>query len=110
MAKWIIAAIVVLALGLFLVIGRSMLLVPDEPIRIVRSIDVLNSADADATVAVLPAGEPVRVTACRNLTDDQVYRVRTPAGVEGFVADGRFTLQREPFLQSLTSFERVVCW
>ena len=110
MAKWIIAALVILALGLFLVVGRSMLLVPNEPVRIVRSIEVLNSTDADALVAVLPAGEPVRVIACRNLTDDQVYRVRTAAGVEGFVAGGRFTLQREPFLKSLTSFDRVICW
>lgn len=88
---------VLLVFGLaYLILGQQMILVPSEPVHLVADLESRNSTDPKDILAIVPAGEPMSVTACRNLVDDQVYRIKTNAGVEGYVAHGKFVLERKP--------------
>lgn len=110
MKKWVWgAAVGPAAVVAFLAIGREMVLVPAEEVRIVADIESINASDPSKVVAVLPAGQAVPITACRNLSDDQVYRVKAPSGVEGYVAGGRFDVKRSSWRASLGK-RRVVCY
>lgn len=97
-------------LGIFVVgffgFGSEMWVVPNEPVQLVADLESRNSTDPAVTIAILPVGERVRVTACRNFVDDQVYRVVTGSGQEGWVARGRFELDQTPHW----GLDSVVCW
>lgn len=110
MKKWAwVAAVSLAVVGAFLAVGREMVLVPAEEVRVVADIESINASDPSKVVAVLPAGQPVPITGCRNLSDDQVYRVKASSGVEGYVSGGRFDVRRSSWRDSLGK-DRVVCY
>ena len=103
---FLIILLIVVCLAFF---GQQSILITTEPVRIVNDIDALNSLDPAKTVAVIPKGQRLRVTACRNLVDDQVYHVITESGVQGYVAGGRFTIERKPYWRSPCG-KIVICY
>ena len=108
MLKWIIIVVLSFAVAAFIFLGREMVLVPEESVRVVDSLESLNIADPAKTIAWLEPNQPVKIVECLNLIDDQVYRVKTPSGIEGYVADGRFAIQRKSFWESISG-KRVIC-
>lgn len=108
MWKWGLPVIAVLIVTAFFVLGREMYLVPSEPVRLVANLHDRNTTDPTKTIAVLVTGLPVSIIECRNLVDDQVYRVQTMTGVEGYVVEGRFKIESKSSLNLLGS-NRVIC-
>lgn len=108
MWKWGAVAGVTLALTAFLALGREMHVVPIEPVRIVKDVSDRTLSDVGKTLAVLPPAEPVLVTECLNLVDDQVYRVKSAEGQEGYIASGRYRVERKSWWDSLGG-TRVIC-
>jgi hypothetical protein len=109
MWKWGLTAIGLLGLATFLALGREMYLVPGEGAVIVADIDMRNTADPSRTLAVLPAAQPVPILECRNFKDDQVYRVRTQTGIEGYVVAPSFRVEIRSWWDSLGG-DRVICY
>lgn len=108
MLKWVIIVLLLIAAAAFIGLGREMVLVPAESVRVVESLEALNISDPEKTVAWLEPNQPVTIIECLNLVDDQVYRVKAASGVDGYVAGGRFEVQRKSFWESISG-KRVIC-
>src|SRR5262245_49141813 len=104
--KIVLGLVLVLLVAAVSGFGSEMWIVPTEPVQLVADLESRNSTDPAVTIAMLPVGERVRVTACRNFVDDQLYRVVTDTGQEGWVARGRFELEQTPHW----GLDSVVCW
>ncbi len=101
MWKWFLLLIFTVLFAGLLIFGRTMVLVPAESIRIVADMKSINSREPEKKIAMIPKGQSLRVIGCRNLVHDKVFRMITDNGVEGYVAGGRFVVERQPIWESL---------
>lgn len=106
--KWGAFLATILFVVAYLSIGRVMYIVPSEKIGLVHDIHDRHTADPGKYIATLDPNRPVLIIECLNLVDDQVYRVVTDAGEIGYVADGRFLIERRTAIESLGG-PRVIC-
>ncbi len=86
-----------------------MRVVAKSPLRVVQSLDSRNLQDSAETVSTLAPGRTVNVVACKNLKDDQVYRVQLGDETHGWVVGGDFEIQHNPSWSGWDG-PRVICF
>lgn len=117
MGKIIRIALVILLtfiffIGVYLFLGKKLILIPEEQLSVYKDIDALYSINVDSSknrIAFLVPGQRLPITTCRNLKDDQIYKIRLQNGKEGYVERGKYKVVREDS-KRFDFFRKVICY